>query len=59
VLEGAQKGWHVELMNTSGSFQTGSIVDAWDSQSLDAALEEASYKIPASRSEVVAYDVLA
>lgn len=48
-LEGTEKGWRVELMDTMRPFQAGSIVDACHSASLDAALIEANRKIPASR----------
>lgn len=49
ALGGSKKGWSVELLDTTKPFQKGSIVDARHSKSLDAALEAANRKIPASR----------
>jgi hypothetical protein len=47
---GTQKGWRVELIDAMRPYQTGSIVGASNNESFDAALREASRKIPLSRS---------
>ena len=52
ALEGKKKGWNVEVMDTNRPFRKGSIVDAFDRKSLDAALRAANSKIasrPVSR----------
>ena len=45
ALGGKKKGWSVEVMDTTRPFRKGSIVDAFDRQSLDAALRAANSKI--------------
>lgn len=53
ALEGSQKGWNVELMDTTRPFQKDSIVKAWHSHSLDAALQKAQWQAPPVRSAAV------
>ena len=48
-LEGVQKGWHVELLDTTRPFLDGSIVSVDGARSLDAALDQACRKIVTSR----------
>lgn len=49
-LDGLEKGWNVELMDTMKPFGAGSIVSAEHAPTLDAALRQASSKVLASRS---------
>lgn len=40
-LDGREKGWHVQFLHATKPFQIDSIIETWDSESLDTALRKA------------------